>query len=195
MEEFARKYKVGDVVKGVVSSVTDFGAFVKIDSVEGLLHNQEASWDKSKRAKDILSVGDEVEVKIIKIDTENGKISLSKKALEKSPIEEFASTHKVGDIVTGRVKDKKDFGVFIALNDSVDALIRSEDLYPLKFDEIEPDQEIKGVITFLDPKNDRIRVSVRRLERQEEKNALKKLNKSQDSSMTLGDILEEKLNK
>ena len=195
MDEFAKKYKVGDVVKGVVSSVTEFGAFVKIDSVEGLLHNQEASWDKSKKAKDILSVGDEVEVKIIKIDTENGKISLSKKALEQSPIEKFASEHKVGDIVTGRVKDKKDFGVFIALDDNVDALIRSEDLYPLKADEIEDDQEIKGVITHLDPKNDRIRVSVKKLERQEQRNALKKINKSEDGSMKLGDILKEKLNK
>ena len=195
MEEFSKKYKVGDVVKGVVSSVTDFGAFVKIDSVEGLLHNQETSWDKSKKAKDILSVGDEVEVKIIKIDTENGKISLSKKALEKSPIEQFATEHKVGDIVEGKVKDKKDFGVFIALSDSVDALIRSEDLYPLKFDEIEEGQEIKGVITHLDPKNDRIRVSVKKLERQEQRNALKNINKSQDDSMTLGDILKEKLNK
>jgi small subunit ribosomal protein S1 len=193
MEEFARKYKVGDVVKGVVSSLTDFGAFVKIDSVEGLLHNQEVTWDKSKKAKDLLKVGDEVEVQIIKIDTDMGKISLSKKSLEKSPVELFASEHKVGDIITGKVKDKKDFGVFISINDSVDALIRSEDLFPLKVDEIEEGQEIKGVITHLDPKNDRIRVSVRKLQRQEEKNALKNLNKSQDDSMTLGDILKEKL--
>ena len=195
MEEFAQNYKVGDIVKGTVSSLTDFGAFVKIGAVEGLLHNQEASWDKSVRAKDIFNIGDEVEVKIIKIDTDAGKISLSRKALEKSPVEAFADTHKVGDIVSGTVKDKKDFGVFIALNESVDALVRTEDLHPLKFDEIEPGQEIKGVITHIDPKNDRIRVSVRRLERQEEREALKHLNEGDEGSMTLGDLIKDKLGK
>jgi len=100
-------------------------------------------------------------VKIIKIDRDAGKISLSKKALEDSPVAAFAQNHKNGSIVTGTVKDKKDFGVFIALDDNVDALIRTEDLHPLKFDEIEKGQEIKGVISFIDPNSDRIRVSVK----------------------------------
>jgi len=195
MEEFARNHRVGDVVTGTVSSLTDFGAFVRIGSVEGLLHNQETSWDKSKRAKDLFNVGDEVEVKIIKIDSDAGKISLSKKALEPSPVEAFAESHKIGDIVTGTVKDKKEFGVFIALDDNVDALIRTEDLHPLKFEEIEPGQEIKGVISHIDPRNDRIRVSVRRLERQEEREALKHLNEEQDDSMTLGDLIKDQLQK
>ena len=193
MESFSSKYKAGDVVNGVVTSITDFGAFVKIDSVEGLLHNQEISWDKSVNAKDLLKAGDEVEVKIIKIDSDAGKISLSKKALEDSPIESFAQKHKTGDIVTGTVKDKKDFGVFVALDSNIDALIRTEDLYPLKADEIEKDQEIKAVISFIDTKNGKIRLSVKRLEKQEEREALKSLNSDQDDSMTLGDLIKDKL--
>jgi len=189
------EYRVGDTVKGAVTSITDFGAFVKVGPVEGLLHNQEISWDKSKNAKSELSVGDEVEVKIIKIDKDAGKISLSKKALEDSPVAAFAQNHKNGSIVTGTVKDKKDFGVFIALDDNVDALIRTEDLHPLKFDEIEKGQEIKGVISFIDPNSDRIRVSVRRLERQEEREAMEKLNLDQDDSMTLGDAFGDILKK
>jgi len=192
MEAFTSKYKVGDVLTGTVTSLTDFGAFVKLDGVEGLLHNQEASWDKSVNAKDLFKTGDEVEVKIIKIDADAGKISLSKKALEDSPVDEFAKTHKNGDIVTGTVKDKKDFGVFIALDNNIDALIRTEDLYPLKFDEIEKGQEIKGVISFIDPQSGRIRVSVKRLERQEERQALDSLNSEQDDSMTLGDLIKDK---
>jgi small subunit ribosomal protein S1 len=195
MEDFSRKHSAGDIVKGTVSSLTDFGAFVRLEGVEGLLHNQETSWDKSKKAKDLFNVGDEVEVKIIRIDSDAGKISLSRKALEKSPVEKFAEEHRVGDIVTGTVKDKKDFGVFIALENDVDALIRTEDLHPLKFDEIEPGQEIKGVISHIDSRNDRIRVSVRRLERQEEREALKHLNDGQDDSMTLGDLIKDKLGK
>ena len=195
MDAFVATHKVGDVVTGTVSSLTDFGAFVKIDNVEGLLHNQEISWDKGQSARDVLNPGDEVEVKIIKIDRDAGKISLSKKALEESPVKAFAKNHKVGDIVTGTVKDKKDFGVFIALEPNVDALIRSEDLHPLKADEIEKGQEIKGVISFIDSNNDRIRVSVKRLERQEEREAMNKLNMDQDDSMTLGDALKDQLKK
>jgi small subunit ribosomal protein S1 len=195
MDEFMSQYRVGDVVTGTVTSITDFGAFVKIGSVEGLLHNQEISWDKSKTAKSELKVGDEVEVKIIKIDKDAGKISLSKKALEDSPVKAFAKDHKNGSIVTGTVKDKKDFGVFISLDDNVDALIRTEDLHPLKFDEIEKGQEIRGVISFIDANSDRIRVSVRRLERQEEREALEKLNLDQDDSMTLGDAFGDILKK
>ncbi len=190
IEKFSANNRVGDVVTGEVSSVTDFGAFVKLGEIEGLLHNQECSWDKSVKCKDILKSGDSVEVKIIDINRDNGKVSLSKKALEKSPAEEFAAKHKLGDIVTGTVKDVKDFGVFIALEDGVDALIRLEDLAPLKAEELEKGQEIQAVLVFIDPKKDRIRASVRRLERQKEKEALAQY--SDDTSIKLGDIINKK---
>jgi small subunit ribosomal protein S1 len=195
IDQFASANRVGDVITGTVSSITDFGAFVKIGAVEGLLHNQEISWNKSLNAKSVLKKGDEVEVKIIKIDRENGKVSLSKKALEESPITTFAKNHRNGDIVEGRVKDKKDFGIFISLENGVDALLRLDDLGPLKVDEIERGQTIRAVISFLDARNDRIRVSVRRLERQEEREALEKLNRDQDDSMTLGDVFKAQLRK
>jgi small subunit ribosomal protein S1 len=188
IETFKSKHNIGDVIKGSVTSVTDFGAFIKVGEVEGLLHNQECSWDKGVKCKDILKVGDEVEVKIIDIDTQNSKVSLSKKALEESPAQKFASKHKVGDIVEGVVKDKKDFGIFITLQEGVDALIRSEDLYPLKAEEIEKGQTIQAVLVFIDAKKDRIRASVKRLERQKERDALKQY--SDDSSInSLGELI------
>ena len=192
MDAFVAEYKVNDEVDGVVTSLTDFGAFVKVGTMEGLLHNQEISWDKSQNAKSVLAIGDEVKVKIIKIDRDAGKISLSKKALEPSPVKAYSLTHKNGAIVTGTVKDKKDFGVFISLEPNIDALIRTEDLHPIKFDEIEKGQEITGVISFIDGNSDRIRVSVKRLERQEEREAMEQLNLDQDDSMTLGDAFGDK---
>jgi len=195
IEVFASKHRVGDVVKGKISSITDFGAFVKIDDIEGLIHNQEVSWDKSVTAKDVFKKGDEVEVKIIKIDTENGKISLSKKALEESPISKFAKEHKVGDIVEGTLKDKKDFGIFVLLDKGVDALLRIEDLGSLKFNELQKGDKIRGIITYLDPRNGKIRMSARRLQKKEEREALKKVNKEQDDILTLGDVLKEYLNR
>jgi len=188
IDQFASANKTGDIITGTVSSVTDFGAFLKIGAVEGLLHNQELSWEKSESAKELYKSGDEIEVKIIKIDREQGKVSLSKKAMQESPVAAFAKTHKNGDIVEGTVKDKKDFGVFISLEPGVDALIRLDDLAPIKEDEIEKGQTIRAVISFIDGKNDRIRVSVRRLERQEEREAMDKLNEEQDDGMTLGDV-------
>jgi small subunit ribosomal protein S1 len=193
IDQFASANKVGDIIKGTISSITDFGAFVKIGTVEGLLHNQEISWDKGVSAKDVLKKGDEVEVKIIKIDKANGKVSLSKKALEPSPVSKFAQEHKNGDIVEGTVKDKKDFGIFVSIKPGVDALLRLDDLGPLKEDEIEKGQTIRAVISFLDAKNDRIRISVKKLERQEEREALDQLNKEQDDSMTLGDVFKDQL--
>ncbi|RUM71217.1 MAG: 30S ribosomal protein S1 [Sulfurovum sp.] len=188
IDQFASANRTGDIITGTVSSVTDFGAFLKIGAVEGLLHNQEISWDKSEAAKVLYKAGDEIEVKIIKIDRENGKVSLSKKALEESPVAAFAKTHKNGDIVEGTVKDKKEFGIFISLEPGVDALIRLDDLAPITEEEVEKGQTIRAVISFIDAKNDRIRVSVRRLERQEEREALEKVNAEQDNSMTLGDV-------
>ncbi|RUM45712.1 MAG: 30S ribosomal protein S1 [Hydrogenimonas sp.] len=191
-EEFLQSYKEGDVVTGTVTTLTDFGAFVRIGKVEGLLHNQDISWQKGAKAKDILNKGDEVEVKIIKIDPEQERISLSKKALEESPIDRFAKAHKVGDIVKGNIRDVKDFGVFVELEDGVDALIRKEDVSPLNMDELNKGDEIEGVIVMLDPASNKIRLSVRRLERQKERDALNEFNNSEDR-LTIGDIIKDQL--
>jgi len=188
IDQFRNNNSIGDVINGTVTSITDFGAFVKVGEVEGLLHNQECSWDKGVKCKDMFKSGDEVEVKIIDIDSVNSKVSLSKKALEKSPADTFAETHKNGDIIEGTVKDKKDFGVFISLENGVDALIRLEDLHPLEVDEIEKGQTIQAVLVFIDPKKDRIRASVKRLERQRERDAVAEY--SDDSSLnTLSDLI------
>ncbi len=191
-EEFLQNYKEGDVVKGVVTTLTDFGAFVRIGKVEGLLHNQDVSWQKGAKAKDLLAKGDEVEVKIIKIDPQQERISLSKKALEESPIDRFAKEHNIGDIVKGRVRDVKDFGVFVEIEDGVDALIRKEDVAPLKMEEINKGDEIEGVIVLLDPASNKVRLSVRRLERQKERDAINELNSSEDR-LTIGDIIKDQL--
>ncbi len=191
IDQFSSANSIGSVIKGEVTSITDFGAFVKVGVVEGLLHNQECSWDKGVKCRDIFKVGEEVEVKIIDIDTVNSKVSLSKKALEESPADAFAKTHRNGDIIEGTVKDKKDFGVFIALENGVDALIRSEDLHPLNMDDIEKGESIQAVLVFIDPKKDRIRASVKRLERQKERDAVAQY--SDDTSMKLGDMLKDDL--
>ncbi|WP_158667423.1 S1 RNA-binding domain-containing protein, partial [Campylobacter jejuni] len=87
-DEFMKNHKIGDVIEGEVTSTTSFGAFVKIGSVEGLLHNEDASWDRHEKCKDKFNNGDIIKVKIIKIDEEGQKISLSIKELSESPVQE-----------------------------------------------------------------------------------------------------------
>jgi small subunit ribosomal protein S1 len=190
-EDFIKKHKAGDVVKGTVITLTNFGAFLKIGSVEGLLHNEDASWDRNVKCKDIFKEGDEFEVKIIKIDVEAEKISLSLKELQESPIQKYAKNHKNGDIVKGKILEIKDFGLFVELDNGVDALIRKEDLGNLNQNDFKAGDEIEAAIVFIDEKKNRIRLSIRRLSKLKEREALSEINK--DDKMTLGDIIKDQL--
>jgi len=191
-DEFIAKYKVGDIIKGAVTTITNFGAFIKIGGVEGLLHNEDASWDRNERCKNLFKVGDELEVKIIKIDNEAQKISLNLKDLGESPIGEYAKTHNQGDIVKGKIRDIKDFGIFVELGDGVDALIRKEDLGSVDEASLKVGDEIEAAIAFIDEKKNRIRLSVRRLARQKEREAINEINDN-DEKMTLGDLIKDQL--
>ncbi len=189
-DEFMKNYNEGDVVTGTVTSLTDFGAFVRIDGVEGLLHNQDISWDKNTKAKDVLKSGEEVEVKIAKINSEDQKISLNRKTLLESPIDKFATTHNNNSIVTGTIRDIKDFGVFVSLEDGVDALIRDEDLTPLVKEELEAGQEIEAAIAVIDTRRDRIRLSVKKLDYLKNQAMLEEINDNESHS--LGDLIKDK---
>ncbi|MGE4510317.1 MAG: 30S ribosomal protein S1 [Sulfurimonadaceae bacterium] len=189
-DEFMKNHKEGDIVKGNVTSLTDFGAFVRIDGVEGLLHNQDVSWDKNVKCKDILKAGDEVEVKIAKISKEDQKISLNRKTLLESPIDKFAATHKINSVIKGTIRDIKEFGVFVSLEDGVDALIRDEDLAPLNKEELSVGQEIEAAIAVIDTKRDRIRLSIKKLDYLKNQALLDEINDTQSHS--LGDLIKDK---
>ena len=191
-DEFKAKHKEGDVVKGVVTTITNFGAFVRVGCVEGLLHNEDASWDRNDKCKDMFKAGDELEVKIIKIDSAEQKVSLSLKDLKQSPVQAFADKFNVGDIVKGTIRDIKDFGVFVELGDNVDALIRKEDLGSVDVSTLKIGDEIEAAIAFIDEKKNRIRLSIRRLAKQKEREVLNEINDN-DDKVTLGDIIKEQL--
>ncbi|MEB2822898.1 30S ribosomal protein S1 [Campylobacter upsaliensis] len=190
-DEFSKTHKIGDMTQGIVTSITAFGAFVKIDNVEGLLHNEDASWDRNDKCKELFKIGDEIKVKIIKIDEDNQKISLSTKELKNSPVQEYAKIHKVGDVVKGIIRDIKDFGIFVELSENVDALIHKEDISSAMLETLKIDDEIEAAIAFIDEKKNRIRLSVKNLLRLKEREVLHEING--DDKMTLGDIIKEQL--
>ncbi|OWK87738.1 30S ribosomal protein S1 [Campylobacter jejuni] len=190
-DEFMKSYKIADVVEGEITSVTSFGAFVKLGGIEGLLHNEDASWDRNDKCKDKFSQGDKIKVKIIKIDEENQKISLSTKELSSSPVQEYAKIHKVGDIVKGAIRDIKDFGVFVELSKNVDALIHKEDISTSMLENLKIGDDIEAAIVFIDEKKNRIRLSVKNLIRMKEREVLNEINN--DDKVTLGDIIKDQL--
>ncbi|ANV97796.1 30S ribosomal protein S1 [Helicobacter enhydrae] len=181
---FKNTHQVGDVVEGKIAKIADFGLFVNLGEVDGLIHNEDICWAREKTSKDF-KAGENVQAKIIKIDQDKEKISLSIKALTESPIKLFAKTHQVDDQVEGTILAIKDFGVFIDLGDKVEALIRDEDLHPLKKEELQVGDKIACAIAFIDKNYDKIRASVRKLERIKELQHLKDYN--EDTKMTLGD--------
>lgn len=190
-DEFMKSYKIADVVEGEITSVTSFGAFVRLGGIEGLLHNEDASWDRNDKCKDKFSQGDKIKVKIIKIDEENQKISLSTKELSSSPVQEYAKIHKVGDIVKGAIRDIKDFGVFVELSKNVDALIHKEDISTSMLENLKIGDDIEAVIVFIDEKKNRIRLSVKNLVRMKEREVLNEINNN--DKVTLGDIIKDQL--
>ncbi|EAJ0057349.1 30S ribosomal protein S1 [Campylobacter jejuni] len=190
-DEFMKSYKIADVVEGEITSVTSFGAFVKLGGIEGLLHNEDASWDRNDKCKDKFSQGDKIKVKIIKIDEENQKISLSTKELSSSPVQEYAKIHKVGDIVKGTIRDIKDFGVFVELSKNVDALIHKEDISTSMLENLKIGDYIEATIVFIDEKKNRIRLSVKNLVRMKEREVFNEINN--DDKVTLGDIIKDQL--
>lgn len=188
-ETFIKENKAGDITTGTVATLTDFGAFVNLGSVDGLLHNEESTWESTAKCKDIYKKGDEIEVKIIKIDNDKENISLSVRALQDSPAQKFEKEHNNGDIIKSIVKDIKDFGIFVKLENNLDGLIRKEDLMQPEEgeEEIKIGDEIEAVVVNIDKQKNRVRLSVRRLASQKDRDILQSVNDT--STMTLGDAL------
>ncbi len=191
---FEQKYKRGNIIEGEVTNLTDFGAFIKIDQVEGLLKNMDFDWKQNTRCKDNLNVGDKVKVKISDIDSSTRKITLNRKVLLETPIQEFAKKHRTGEIVKGKIRDIKDFGAFVTIGENVDALIRNEDMLTQNQDEFVKGQDIEAMIISIDAKRDRIRLSVKRVERAKEQQLLKEINAgSNQHNSSFGELIKEKL--
>lgn len=123
-EELAVSHPVGHVIEGEVRNLTEFGAFVQItDEIDGLIHVSDMSWTKRvKHPGEVLNKGDKIKARITGIDVENQRVSLSIKEFMPNEWDDFASSHKVGDTVTGRVVNVTDFGLFVEIHDGLEGL-------------------------------------------------------------------------
>ena len=128
--DLVRRYPVGTRIFGKVTNLTDYGAFVELEEgVEGLVHLSEMDWtNKNIHPGKVCHVGDEVEVMVLDVDPERRRISLGMKQCSANPWEDFAATHKKGDIISGKIRSITDFGVFIGVDGGIDGLVHLSDL-------------------------------------------------------------------
>ncbi len=161
-------YPVGAKINGKVSSLTDYGAFIELEpGVEGLVHVSEMSWSKrSKSPRKLLNNGEDVEVQVLGVDTEERRISLGMKQLQDNPWETITGRYHIGQTIHGKVRNLTDFGAFIEVEEGVDGLVHISDISHSKKikhpkDVLKKDQEVEAVITSIDTEGHRMSLSIK----------------------------------
>ena len=127
-DEFLTNLKPGEIRKGVVSSVVNFGAFVDLGGMDGLVHVSELSWKHVDHPSSVVQVGDEVEVQVLDVDLTRERISLSLKATQQDPWQEFATSHEVAELVYGRVTKLVPFGAFVQVGEGIEGLVHISEM-------------------------------------------------------------------
>lgn len=166
----ADKYKVGEIYKGKVTNITDYGAFVELeDGIEGLVHVSEMSWTrKNVHPGKIVSTSEEVEVKVLEVDGDKRRISLGIKQCQPNPWAAYVEEHPVGSVISGKIKNITEFGLFVGLTDEIDGMIHLSDISWEKSGEeavkdYSKGQEIEAKIIDVDVEKERISLGIKQL--------------------------------
>ena len=172
-KELFEKLHVGDTVEGVVKNVTDFGAFIDLGGVDGLLHISEMSWGRVENPKKVFKVGDEL--KVLVKDIHDSKIALSLKFPESNPWANAAEDYAVGTVITGKVARMTDFGAFVELAPGVDALLHVSQISKAHVDKpsdvLKVGEEVTAKIVDLNEAEKKISLSMKALETADEETA------------------------
>ena len=164
-DDFLTNLKPGEVRRGVVSSVVNFGAFVDLGGMDGLVHVSELSWKHVDHPGSVVAVGDEIEVQVLEVDLDRERISLSLKATQQDPWQQFASAHQVGELVYGRVTKLVPFGSFVQVGDGIEGLVHISEMSAHHVDlpeqVVTPGEELWVKIIDLDLQRRRISLSIK----------------------------------
>ena len=162
----------GEIVTGTVANLVDYGAFVALEGAEGLLHISEIAWHQVRKPSDVLQTGEEIKVKILSVDVDRERVSLSRKALLPNPWQQFAADHKVGDLLEVTVTNVADFGAFAVIQEGIEGLIHISEMYVAHdtkpADVISPGDTVLVRIVRLEPDRERIGLSQRQVSETEE---------------------------
>lgn len=165
-EEMLSKISVGQVIEGTVKNITDYGAFLDLGSLDGLLHVTDISWSRINHPSEVLTVGQQVKVQIIKYDADAGRISLGMKQLEKNPWEGLDGRYPSGTKMKGKVTNITDYGIFVELEPGIEGLVHvseiswtRQNVSPRKL--VELDQEIEFMVLDIDVDKHRISLGIK----------------------------------
>jgi small subunit ribosomal protein S1 len=166
-KERLQELESGERIMGIVSNVVDFGVFVDLDGVDGLIHRSRLSWKKVDKPSDMFQPGDEVEVLIKDVDIERERVSLDRRALLPGPWDDFIEQHQPGDSLEGEVVSVSDFGAFVKLTDQITGLLHVSEFLPgVSHDPkkaFDPGDDVLVRIIEIDKEQQRVSLSMRRL--------------------------------
>ena len=164
-EAFLDNLRPGEIRSGVVSSVVNFGAFVDLGGMDGLVHVSELSWKHVDHPSAVVSAGDRIDVQVLEVDLERERISLSLKATQQDPWQEFAASHRVGELVYGRITKLVPFGSFVQVGDGIEGLVHISEMsahhVELPEQVVTPGEELWVKIIDLDLQRRRISLSIK----------------------------------
>lgn len=164
-EDLFKKIAVGDIVKGVVRSMRPFGAFVDIGGVDGLLHVSEIGFGAINHPREVLTVGQEVTVQVIRVEPENQRVALSRKRLLANPWEGIEERYEVGMVTPATITRIAEFGAFAQLEPGVEGLIHISEIADIAVAEplktVRPGDKVQAKVLRVDPKRQRIGLSLR----------------------------------
>ena len=201
-DEISERYPVGRRITARVSNLVSFGAFLNIEEgIDGLLHVEDMSWTEPvDDPSTVVKVGDEIEVMVLMVDSRQRRIKLGLKQMTEDPWTTLARAYKKGSQISGTVSRKTDFGVFVTVDGDLEALISKNHLTAgdTSFEEasntLKVGQEIKAIVLEINPQSQRLALSVRELERRQEREDLVKYAHADgsDDTVSLGDMLRRK---
>jgi small subunit ribosomal protein S1 len=169
-QQILDRLQPGLVVEGQISNIVDFGAFVDLDGIDGLIHISELSWSHVNHPSEILTIGDTVKVKVLDIDRERQRISLGLKQTQDDPWQRIVDTYSVGDELAGKVTKVVTFGAFVEILDGVEGLVHISELAPHHVESpreiVHPGDEIRVKILEIDSERRRLSLSAKRVEDQ-----------------------------
>ena len=167
-EQILDRMNVGDMVEGLISNIVDFGAFVDLDGIDGLIHISELSWSHVNHPSEVLTIGQKVDVRVLDIDRERQRISLGLKQTQKDPWQQVFENRQVNEIVHGTVTKLVSFGAFVEIEEGVEGLIHISELAQHHVEDpseiVRPGQEVNVKIIEIDPERRRLSLSLKRLE-------------------------------
>jgi small subunit ribosomal protein S1 len=160
----------GLIIEGQISNIVDFGAFVDLDGIDGLIHISELSWSHVNHPSEILSIGDTVQVKVLDIDRDRQRISLGLKQTQEDPWQRVVDTYNVGDELEGTVTKVVAFGAFVEILEGVEGLVHISELAQQHVENpreiVQPGDEVKVKILEIDSERRRLSLSIKRVEGQ-----------------------------